>query len=87
MGAYRFRANQVELLKTTQQIVPKAGSPQEKNEEGFEIQGQGGSATKPGPNTQIIRLSTSYDEVGSQIPSLQAVLTAVWITASDRSIQ
>ena len=53
---YTVGAKQVELLNKTQQIVPKAGTPQEKNEEGFKIRGQGGSATKPGPNTQIIRL-------------------------------
>ena len=61
-------AKQVELLNKTQQIVPKAGTPQEKNEEGFKIRGQGGSATKPGPNTQIIRLPPLRWHCLSQLP-------------------
>ena len=65
---YTVGAKQVELLNKTQQIVPKAGTPQEKNEEGFKIRGQGGSATKPGPNTQIIRLPPLRWHCLSQLP-------------------
>ena len=53
---------------STDSAKSKAGTPQEKNEEGFKIRGQGGSATKPGPNTQIIRLPPLRWHCLSQLP-------------------